>query len=252
MLLRLFHFFSLPPSCFLPGLKVDVEKLEQNIPCCKASDALRFHHPWGGGGGARGSDAGGILGLPFFLSLVLSTWGATYEEHTHLHSTLEHTQKQLWEHGANSSGTEATKSRGFIVEISTFSLFTANSSSFSRLAGRQDDQCFFRIPSPQEEDGEDGVWILGSVFFYIGDGAFGRTPGGLLYNTKFCIGTGKISFCSVWCLDRRQFHGVVNISYPKCCTNSRHVSSLTYAVSAGGGSTHCLSLAMAGCMLGRW
>lgn len=241
--------FSLPPSCFLPGLKVDVEKLEQNIPCCKASDALASIILWGGGVGA--AMPGGFWGFPFFFP-----WSCRHgEPHTKSTHTctahFAHTQKQLWEHGANSSGTEATKSRGFIVEISTFSLFTAHSSSFSRLAGRQDDQCFSGSPPPR---GRWRRWSLdlGSVFCYIGDGASGRTPGGLLYNTKFCIGTGKISFCSVWCLDRRQFHGVVNISYPKCCTNSRHVSSLTYAVSAGGGSILCLSLAMAGCMLGRW
>lgn len=40
---------------------------------------------------------------------------------------------------------------------------------------------------------------LGSVFFVLATGhlgiwAGGRTAGGLLYNTKFCIGTGKISF----------------------------------------------------------
>lgn len=144
-----------PPSCFLPGLKVDVEKLEQNIPCCKASDALASIILWGGGSGQR--VPGGFEGFPFFLSLpVLSTWGATHTKSTHTCTAHLHTQTQLWEHGANSSGTEATKSRGFIVEISTFLSSRRIPLLFSRLAGRQDDQCFSGLP-PQEEDGEDGV-----------------------------------------------------------------------------------------------
>lgn len=155
MLLRLFHFFSLPPSCFLPGLKVDVEKLEQNIPCCKASDALASIILWGGGVGA--AMPGGFWGFPFFFP-----WSCRHgEPHTKSTHTctahFAHTQKQLWEHGANSSGTEATKSRGFIVEI--YFLFTALSSSFSRLAGRQDDQCFSGSPPPR------GRWRRWSLDF---------------------------------------------------------------------------------------
>lgn len=115
-------FFSLPPSCFLPGLKVDVEKLEQNIPCCKASDALASIILGGGRGWGSRECAVGILGalIFFFLFPWSCRHGEPHEEHTHLH-THTHTS-QLWEHGANSSGTEATKNWGFIVEITTGSL----------------------------------------------------------------------------------------------------------------------------------
>lgn len=147
MLLRLFHFFSLPPSCFLPGLKVDVEKLEQNIPCCKASDALASIILWGGVGAAM---PGGFWGFHFFFP-----WSCRHgEPHTKSTHTctahFAHTQKQLWEHGANSSGTEATKSRGFIVEIYFLSLHGAFLFFFSSCwqAGRP---VFFRIPSPKRK-----------------------------------------------------------------------------------------------------
>lgn len=151
---------------------------------------------WGGGGG-RGSDAGGILGLPFFLSLVLSTWGATYEEHTHLHSTLcTHTKT------TGSTGLIPQELKQLKVEVSLWRYLLSLSSRripllfLVLLAGRT--TSVFQDPLPQEEDGEDGVWILGSVFCYIGDGASGRTAGGLLYNTKFCIGTKDfVLFCMV-------------------------------------------------------
>lgn len=47
---------------------------------------------------------------------------------------------------------------------------------------------FFRItPPPKRKMAKMEFWILGSVFFYIGDGASGRTAGGLLYNTNFAL-----------------------------------------------------------------
>lgn len=200
--IHLSSFFPLPPSCFLPGLKVDVEKLEQNTPCCKASDALASIILGGGRGWGSRECAVGILGaLIFFLvSLVLSTWGATRGAHTLAHT---HTS-QLWEHGANSSGTEATKSWGFIVEITTGSLHEEFLLFFFSVlpAGRTVVLFFSRIPPNEEDGGEGGVCGFGQcVFLYWRQGiwAGGRTAGGLLYNTKFCIGTGKIFFvCPVF------------------------------------------------------
>lgn len=170
-----FSFFSLPPSCFLPGLKVDVEKLEQNIPCCKASDALASIIV--GGVGAAGSVLLGFWGLSFFSCFLGLVDMGSHTKSTH---TCTHTHtSQLWEHGANSSGTEATKSWGFIVEITTGALHEDFLLFFSSVlpAGRTVVLFFFRIPPHEEDGGEGGVCGFGQCVFCIGDRASGHLGG---------------------------------------------------------------------------
>ena len=77
--------------------------------------------------------------------------------------TCTHTStNQIWKHGANSSGTEATKSRGFTVEIST-SLHGEFLFCFVLLADRTT-VCF--LGSPTRKMAKKEFEDLGSMFLY--------------------------------------------------------------------------------------
>lgn len=148
--------FSLPPSCFLPGLKVDVEKLEQNIPCCKASDALASIILWGGGSGQR---CRGDSGASLFSFLGLVDMGSHIRRaHTLAQHTL-HTHKN----NCGSTGLIPQELKQLKVEVSLWRYLLSLSSRripllfLVLLAGRT--TSVFQDPLPQEEDGEDGVWI---------------------------------------------------------------------------------------------
>lgn len=110
-------------------------------------------------GGGSGQRCRGDSGASIFSFLGLVDMGSHIRRaHTLAQHTL-HTHKN----NCGSTGLIPQELKQLKVEVSlwrsTFSLFTAHSSSFSRLAGRQDDQCFSGSPPPR------GRWRRWSLDF---------------------------------------------------------------------------------------
>jgi len=115
-----FHpLFPFIAVLFLTWAKVDVEKLEQNSPCCKASDTLGSIILGEGLLGKWLLDSGASP----FLSLVLSARGAIRGAHTHARTQTKY----------GSTGLIPQELKQLKVGVSLWRyllLFTANSSSF--------------------------------------------------------------------------------------------------------------------------